>query len=83
MAIDSHTKRRSACTPMFPGRGSLPLADGSVAVGDRQHVALLYSGIGASSPVAIPSGTSAGYMIFELVEKKRKGVDIIDARGRG
>lgn len=47
--IDTETKRRSVHgytnTPM------LPVADGTIDAGDREHVAWLYSGIASGAPV--------------------------------
>lgn len=48
MAIDTADKRSSAIETSIPWRGRLPLPDGSVNLGDRQQVALLYRGIVAS-----------------------------------
>ena len=43
MAIDTEEKRRSV-SGYAGGSPVLPVADGTVAVGDRAHVAWLYSG---------------------------------------
>lgn len=45
MAIDTADKRNSAIHVLSPWRGMLPLPDGTIGDADRQHVALLYSGI--------------------------------------
>jgi hypothetical protein len=62
MAIDTAAKRSSAVHVGAAWRGS-PFPDGSIDQGDRQAVALLYSGILAGEPVAIDidnrSGTGA------------------------
>ena len=51
MAIDTEANRSSAVLPCCPWRGLLPPVDGSVSQNDRQHLAGLYGGIAASSPV--------------------------------
>ena len=48
MAIDTRDKRSSASDASLPWRGLLPLPDGSLDQGDRQHAADMYSGILAS-----------------------------------
>ncbi len=53
MAIDTREKRSSAVHVMLPWRGMLPLPDGTISDADRQHVALLYSGIAVSAAVII------------------------------
>ena len=49
MAIDSVAKRASAILPGMP-RPILPIPDGTIAQGDRQAAAWLYSGILAAEP---------------------------------
>ncbi len=44
MALDTASKRGSVIT------GTLPLPDGTIAAGDRQHTANMYSGIAAGLP---------------------------------
>jgi hypothetical protein len=51
MAIDSETKRRSVQSYSLPG--VLPLADGTVAEGDRAHVSWYYSGMDYDSPTSV------------------------------
>lgn len=53
MAVDTAAKRSSAINPACPWRGRLPLPDATIAQGDRQAVALLYSGILAAGPAAM------------------------------
>jgi hypothetical protein len=63
MAIDTAAKRSSAVHVGAAWRGQVPFPDGTIDQGDRQAVALLYSGILAGEPVAIDiddrSGTGA------------------------
>lgn len=54
MAIDTRNKRASAIGIGLPWRAAYPLADGTIDQADRQHVALLYAGILASTPEEIP-----------------------------
>lgn len=54
MAIDSASKRASAMNISCPWRSSLPLPDGTIDQGDRQHAAFMYSGILAGIPQADP-----------------------------
>lgn len=63
MAIDTRDKRSSAINIGSPWRGMLPLPDGAINQGDRQHVAFLYRGIaasGGSTPAA--EGSHIGQM---------------------
>lgn len=53
MAIDTAAKRHSAINWGLPWR-TMPLPDGTIDQGDRQHVALMYSGILASEMQADP-----------------------------
>ena len=57
MAIDTRDKRSSAIHVSLPWRGLLPLPDGSLNQGDRQHTAYMYRGILASSGTPAPVGT--------------------------
>ena len=43
--MDTQDKRASAVYVALPWRGLLPLPDGALNQGDRQHVAFLYRGI--------------------------------------
>lgn len=56
MAVDTRNKRASAiaCRRLPWMRRFLPLADGTIDQGDRQHVAFVYRGILAGEPVAVP-----------------------------
>jgi hypothetical protein len=45
--LDTAAKRGSGIAVGSPWRARLPLPDGTVAQGDRQAVALMYSGIAA------------------------------------
>ena len=49
--LDSVSKRSSGINVGSPWRSSLPIPDGSLDQGDRQHVAHMYSGIAASGGV--------------------------------
>lgn len=48
MAVDTALKRASVINVSSPWRGILPLPDGVMGQGDRQVVALMYSGISAA-----------------------------------
>lgn len=43
MAIDTRNERSSACWPMLPWRGLLPLPDGTVSQFDRAHSAFAFA----------------------------------------
>ena len=45
MAINSHTRRRSAAATGVPFLRRYPVADGTVGTSDRPHVAGIYAGI--------------------------------------
>lgn len=50
--MDTRDKRASAITVGSPWRLTLPVADGALDQGDRQHVAYFYRGILAGAAVA-------------------------------
>jgi hypothetical protein len=60
MAIDSISKRASAINVACPWRSSLPIPDGAISQGDRQHAAEMYSGILAGSHVPAKLVVSEG-----------------------
>ena len=47
--LDTTSKRRSSVQLMGPGTSAQLLADGTIGQGDRQHIALMYSGILAAA----------------------------------
>lgn len=49
MALDTVGKRQSAIAISSPWRSSLPIPDGTVGQGDRQHFALYCSAVAFSS----------------------------------
>ncbi len=53
MSVDTTNKRYSAIHVGCPWRSSLPIPDGSVDQGDRQHVAGLYRGVLADPLTAV------------------------------
>lgn len=53
MALDTANKRLSAIHLGSPWRGLLPIPDGTLNQGDRQHVMFFYSGILAEAPATI------------------------------
>lgn len=53
MALDTAQKRASAMLPMVPFRPILVLPSGTISGAIRQAIALLYSGIAASSSIVI------------------------------
>jgi hypothetical protein len=55
MPVDTRNKRSSAINVASPWRSQLPAPDGAVTQPDRQHAALMYSGISASTVVATPT----------------------------
>jgi len=46
--MDTRDKRASSIFAGSPWRTTLPVADGSLSQGDRQHVSFLYRGIAAT-----------------------------------
>lgn len=62
MAIDTRNKRSSAVHVSIPFRCLYPAGDGSIDQGDRQHVALMYSGILASIAQADPQVDAGVYV---------------------
>lgn len=50
--MDTANKRMSAINVGSPWRGLLPIPDGVISQGDRQHAALMYAGILATAVVA-------------------------------
>lgn len=48
--MDTEAKRRSALLVGSPYRALIPLPAGAISQGDRQTVALMYSGILAAAP---------------------------------
>lgn len=51
MALDTRDKRASTALMMMPFRRTLPVADGTLGVTDRQHIAFLSSAIQAGAAV--------------------------------
>ena len=51
--LDTTSKRRSSVQYGLPPVLAALLADGAIAQGDRQHIALMYSGILATGAVAV------------------------------
>ncbi len=65
MAVDTAAKRASAINVASPWRMVLPPPDGTISAGDRQAVALLYSGILAGAlgvPDFLPELGYKGFM---------------------
>ena len=48
--MDTRDKRSSAIHVTQPWRGMLPVPDGGLNQGDRQHTAVMYRGIAAAAP---------------------------------
>lgn len=63
MALDTRDKRSSAVMVSLPWRGHEPVADGTVGQADRQHTALMYSGIAAD----VPAPVATGYFLLPLL----------------
>lgn len=53
--LDTTSKRRASIQIAMPYAIAPPSPDGTLAQGDRQHIAWSYSGINASPPVSTPS----------------------------
>jgi hypothetical protein len=56
MAIDTASKRRSILGITSPTVRPIPFPDGTISQGDRQHFALMYSGILWGTVVPTVSG---------------------------
>ena len=56
MAVDTKTKRLSFINLGLPWWSTLPVADGTVGVGDRLHFLHLYSGIEPVGPTGAIDG---------------------------
>ncbi len=63
MAVDSASKRLSILNMTTAWRGSLPLPDGTIDGGDRQHLLNAYSGIAFAAPPA-----AGGTIMFTIIE---------------
>jgi hypothetical protein len=50
--LDSRSKRASSVAIMSPSNNNPLLPDSTIAQGDRQHIAMSYSGIAAAAIVA-------------------------------
>jgi len=50
--LDTRSKRASSVQVLAPATLSLVLPDGTIGLGDRQHIAWSYSGIAAGAPPA-------------------------------
>jgi len=61
MAIDTEAKRRGKVPPLWV----LPLADGTIGQGDRQHKGLKYPGILATAAAAAPATVVIGLDVTE------------------
>lgn len=60
--MNTRDKRSSAIHVNQPWRGLLPLPDGSLNQGDRQHVSLLYRGILSSGSVVAVVDAFRGFI---------------------
>ena len=60
MAVDTRNKRSSVLGLALSVTLTLPLADGTVALADRQHVAFCYAGIDATVSVVPASVVGTG-----------------------
>ena len=58
--LDTPSKRASGLQFMRPWWVAMPLADGVLGKGDRQHIARSYSGILAAGGVVIPPSPGGG-----------------------
>jgi hypothetical protein len=56
VAIDTRSKRASSVNVALPFRLTMPLPDGTIGAGDRQHMSFSYSGISAAASVSIQPG---------------------------
>lgn len=55
--LDTTSKRRSSVGILLIFVVVPPLSDATIDVGDRQHIAVSYSGISSGTPVAATAGT--------------------------
>lgn len=72
MAIDTREKRQSASRAVNPFARILPVADGTIDQGDRQHAAGFYSGILAIAAAVLPFAGDApleGITMTGLLER--------------
>lgn len=53
MPVDTRNKRSSALHVTGPWRCQWPTPDGTIAAGDRQEIAFMYSGIAADPPAPV------------------------------
>ena len=58
--LDTAAKRFSGINVMMPWRGIASIPDGTIAAGDRQALAYLYSGILATTPTPVSTETPSG-----------------------
>jgi hypothetical protein len=71
MAIDTRSKRASILGLISGTALTLPLSDGVISQGDRQHVALTYAGLTAGVPPVVVAG---GPDVIHLGTKESLGV---------
>lgn len=64
MAIDTLSKRVSACVMFTPTPSIIP--DGTLDQGDRQHAVFIYSGISANAPVPYVSPNRTGLQVKDI-----------------
>lgn len=68
--IDTPAKRASLIGYGLPFRLALPIPDGTIGQGDRQHLVGLYSGILAAAPIIVTAPFSivwAGRIVTQIV----------------
>ena len=60
--LDTRSKRASSVQILMPWVLAPPAPDGTIGAGDRQHIALSYSGISATAAVVVtpPAAAVAG-----------------------
>ncbi len=71
-AIDSENKRRNAVAFRTPRRRVVPLADGSINLGDRAHLARSYRGVADPSDGSSGTTQSAIENLLNLICKRRR-----------
>lgn len=62
--LDTRSKRSSSILNRLPFRRSLPLPDGTISQGDRQHIAWAYSGILAAT--ATQTGLQTATLVVQM-----------------
>lgn len=68
--LDSRSKRASSVQILVPSLVAPVLPDGTLAQGDRQHIAWSYSGIAAQAPVVVSRALDDAWPYFRSVRRR-------------